>query len=82
MRADDRHWIDWRHRLAGAPAAVSLDIAPCSARAAVQDDMKRHFSPREIVEIVVVVAGGMRMLDACSHGLDVPLEAEAHRGGG
>lgn len=43
----------------------------------VTDDLKRHFSAQEIVEIVVV-AGGMAMLNGFNDGLGVPLEEEAH----
>lgn len=57
--------------------ARAYTFSPGNVPADVQDDMKKHFNSQEIVEIVVV-AGGMSMLNGFNDGLGVPLEEEAH----
>lgn len=71
---DDR--LEGRER-AAVRFARGYTFSPGNVPADVQADMKRHFTPQEIVEIVVV-AGGMAMLNGFNDGLGVPLEEEAH----
>ena len=53
--------------------ARAYTFSPGNVPQDIQDDMRKLFSAQEIVEIVVVV-GGMSMLNGFNDGLGVPLE--------
>lgn len=70
---DDR--LEGRER-AAVRFARSYTFSPGNIPADVTQDLKVHFSAREIVEIAVV-AGAMAMLNGFNDGLAVPLEQDA-----